>query len=135
MVITIKDEKWKFGKHDAFTFFPFIFIKESCKDNQGLIEHEKTHIKQFMNLKLWGYYLSKESKYQCEKEAYLVQLKYNYLQFKQNNPDKTEEDFKAYYDMKASHYAGYLQRNYGLDPGTDERFMKDAEEFYQSHFR
>lgn len=130
MVITIKDKNWFFGKHDAFTFFPFVLIKESQKNNKALVIHEETHIKQFLRGKLFCYYLSKECKYQCEKEAYLNQLLCNYNIFKTNNPDKSQDECKSYWDLKASHYAGYIQSNYGLPSGSDEKFMKDANEYY-----
>ena len=51
MVIIAKKGSWLerlVGRHSAKTIFPFIIVKEDYKDNKGLIEHEKVHIRQVL---------------------------------------------------------------------------------------
>lgn len=38
----------------AITFFPFIFVREDCKNNKELIRHETIHIHQQIELLLLG---------------------------------------------------------------------------------
>lgn len=58
---------------------PFIFIRPERKGDEGLLEHEKTHVRQFWRnpfMFLW-YVFSKQARYQYELEAYRVQLRYS----------------------------------------------------------
>jgi hypothetical protein len=58
---------------------PFIFIRPERKGDVGLLEHEKTHVKQFWKnplMFLW-YVFSKKARYAYELEAYRVQMKYS----------------------------------------------------------
>jgi hypothetical protein len=73
------------SKFTAQTYGPFIFVRPKAKDDIGMLEHEKIHVKQFWES--WGtfglwYWLSKKSRAKYEAEAYREQLKYH--------PDKTE---------------------------------------------
>ena len=61
-----------------------------------------------------------------EQEAYLVQIEYSLREYMKSHPGLTRNEYRQYADEKARTYAGYLQRNYGLDAGTDERFLKDV---------
>lgn len=66
-------------KFAGLTLGPFIFIRPSHKDDKGLLEHEKVHVRQFWRtLGLFGiaYLLSKKYRLKYELEAYKEQLKY-----------------------------------------------------------
>lgn len=61
------------------TIGPIILIRPSHKDDKGLLEHEKVHVRQFWRtLGLFGipYFLSKKYRLKYELEAYKEQLKY-----------------------------------------------------------
>lgn len=61
------------------TIGPIILIRPSHKDDTGLLEHEKVHVRQFWStLGLFGipYLLSKKYRLKYELEAYKEQLKY-----------------------------------------------------------
>lgn len=81
---------------DAFTIYPFIFIKKEYKNNYTLLVHEKIHIKQQTELFLFLYfilyildfcknYLKYKDIYKAyknvifEKEAYIASNTYDYL--------------------------------------------------------
>ena len=77
---------------------PFIFIRPRYKDDKGLLEHEKVHVRQwFRTLGLHGfiYALSKRYRLKCEVEAYKEQLKH-------------------YPEDKTVLFAGYIAMFYGL---------------------
>jgi hypothetical protein len=68
------------AKFAGYTYGPISFIRPKYKDDTGLIEHEKTHQKQFWNtlgLAILFYTFSSTSRYKYELEAYRVQLKYS----------------------------------------------------------
>ena len=59
---------------------PVIFIRPKYKNDKGLLEHEKVHVRQFWRtLGLHGpiYKFSKSYRLKCELEAYSVQLRYS----------------------------------------------------------
>lgn len=64
------------GNFEARTLPPFIFFKSYAWDDKGLIEHEKTHVKQFYRspLKSLKYKFNKDIRYAMELEAYAVQV-------------------------------------------------------------
>lgn len=81
----------------GYTIGPIIFIRPSHKDDIGLIEHEKIHVKQF-----WSHFpifglLYRISKYRLkfEAQAYAKQLKY-------------------YTVDKTNIFADFLVKNYNL---------------------
>lgn len=86
-------------KYDALTVLCFILIRPEHKDSVGLLEHEKTHVKQFW--RGWGigygvrYRWSKKARLAYEVEAYRTQL--------QHQPHA------------AVAFARYLATNYNLD--------------------
>jgi hypothetical protein len=86
----------------ATTYGPFIFIRPSKRDDVGLLEHEKVHVKQFWRNPLFGiaYFFSKQARFKYEVEAYREQLKYS--------PGKEEV------------FADILVRKYKLDVTMDE---------------
>lgn len=64
----------------AATYGPVIFIRLAYKNDIGLLEHEKIHVKQFWRtLGLMGifYYFSDKFRLKYEVEAYKEQLKYS----------------------------------------------------------
>ena len=63
----------------ACTYGPFIFIRPTKRDDVGLREHEKVHVKQFWRNPLFGlaYFFSKKARFKYEVEAYREQLKYS----------------------------------------------------------
>lgn len=61
-------------------FGPFIFIRPHKKDDIGLLEHEKVHVRQFwrtLGLFAIPYYFSSKARIKYEVEAYKEQLKYS----------------------------------------------------------
>ena len=121
-VITLKDDNFIFqNKYDAKVIFPFIFIKESCKDDKGLIIHEKTHIKQVLLLKGLLYYFSKEMRYKLELEAYQNQLYYNVREYKKRG----NKDYNSKYESLAKSYSWIMNEKYNLSIGTYDRAFKD----------
>ncbi len=59
---------------------PVIFIRPKYKNDKGLLEHEKVHVRQFWRtLGFHGliYKFSKSYRLKCELEAYSVQLRYS----------------------------------------------------------
>jgi len=80
---------------------PLIFIRPKYKDDKGLLEHEKEHVRQFWKyLGINGllYFFSQKWRYKFELDAYKVQLKYS-----------TNKD------ASAKLFAGYIINNYKLD--------------------
>lgn len=68
------------SRFTAITYGPFIFMRERAKDDVGMHEHEKTHVKQFW--RSWctfgiAYFFSKTARLRYEAEAYREQLKYS----------------------------------------------------------
>lgn len=64
----------------AVTYGPIILIRPAYKNDIGLLEHEKIHVKQFWRtFGLTGlfYLFSKKYRLDCEIEAYKEQLKYS----------------------------------------------------------
>lgn len=80
---------------------PVIFIRPEYKNDQGLLEHERTHVRQWLRtfgLHSFLYLLSDDYKYHAELEAYRVQLKYC-------------QDKKA----SANKFANFICNNYDLN--------------------
>lgn len=130
MVLIAKKGSWLerlVGRHSAKTIFPFIIVKEDYKDNKGLIEHEKVHIRQVLLGRGFLYYFSAEWKYKLEMEAYQKQLWVNMAEYK----EKSEEEYKSHYMDRARQYAQYLASNYGLPDGTYERAIKEFVMHYE----
>lgn len=83
----------------ACTRGPFIFVRPSSKDDRGLIEHEKIHVRQFWCLPIihsFLYLLSDKYKLKCEVEAYKAQI-------------------GCYATDKTKLFAKYLAEKYNLD--------------------
>lgn len=135
MVLIAKKGSWLerlVGRHSAKTIFPFIIVKEDYKDNKGLIEHEKVHIRQVLLGRGFLYYFSAEWKYKLEMEAYQKQLWANMAEYKEIYKEKSEEEYKSHYMDRARQYANYLASNYGLPNGTYERAIKEFIMHYHS---
>jgi hypothetical protein len=86
----------------GYTVGPIILIRPANRGDVGLLEHEKTHVRQFWRNPLFGlvYLLSKRARLRYEAEAYRVQLKYN--------PDRL------------ALYAHFLATKYKLDITEEE---------------
>lgn len=92
------------AKFAAKTIGPIILMRPQYKDDTGLLEHEKVHVRQFWStLGLFGipYYFSKKYRLKYELEAYKEQLKY-------------------YKEDKRSLFAYYLSTKYDLDITHEE---------------
>lgn len=66
-------------KYDALTVFNVVFIRPSHRNDEGLLHHELTHVKQiYRTFPLFPlrYNLSKKYRLNAELEAYKVQLSY-----------------------------------------------------------
>ena len=62
---------------DAFTCWPFIFIRPNCINNKGLINHEMVHYNEQGFLSLYWiakYFLSKKFRLEAEVRAYKTQM-------------------------------------------------------------
>lgn len=82
---------------------PFIFIRPEYRNDRGLLEHEKAHVRQFWRtlgfhglLKL----VSRRYRLACEVEAYRKQLEYS------------PQDLR--------HFARFLATKYGFRLSTDQ---------------
>jgi hypothetical protein len=87
------------ARFGADTYGPFVFVRPKYKGtDEGLLQHELTHVKQFWRNPLFGlaYFFSKNARYKYELEAYRVQL-------------------KCYPDDRSTQFAWYLANNYKLD--------------------
>ena len=91
------------ARFSGITFGPFVFIRPSCKDDNGLLQHELTHVKQFWNNPLFGlfYAFSKTDRLNYEAAAYREQLKY-------------------YPDDRTDIFAQFLVNNYNLNITIDQ---------------
>ena len=88
---------------DAMALGPVILIRPECKDDTGLVAHERVHVRQWRES--WGmfwprYLLSRRWRRDYEVEAYREQLKYS----------------PHCLDL----FAGYLARNYRLNISLDQ---------------
>ena len=66
--------------HAGTTYGPFIFIKPEYKDDRGLLEHEKEHVKQWLfsiGLHSILYLFSKRYRLWSEVQCYRAQLKHS----------------------------------------------------------
>lgn len=82
---------------------PVIFIRPEYKDDIGLLEHEKVHVKQWyrtLGLHSLLYLFSKDYKLKSEVEAYKKQLEYS--------PESIDL------------FAEYLSEDYGLNISVDK---------------
>ncbi len=77
-LLTITDEMAE--NRGGYTKWPFVFIRPKYEKDEGLLQHELTHIKQaYRRLIIFHsllYQMSDWYKLRCEVEAYKVQLKY-----------------------------------------------------------
>lgn len=87
----------------AYTVGFLIFIKTKYKNDRGLLEHEKVHVRQFWrSFGLFGiaYKLSNHYRLKYEIEAYKEQLRYS------KNPEHSKDVFAEYlatkYDLPIS---------------------------------
>lgn len=63
---------FSFGKADAITIYPFIFLKKRMfKENKQLINHERIHIRQAAELLIIFFYMS-----------YLLEFLFRYVQYR-----------------------------------------------------
>lgn len=86
----------------ATTYGPIICIRPEHKGDEGLLQHEKVHVRQwYRTLGLHGilYTISKKYRLSSEIEAYAVSLKY--------------------YPSSLDHYAKVVAENYGVGVGVD----------------
>jgi hypothetical protein len=98
------DMGWAAGK----SWGPVIKIKEAYKDDEGLLQHEIVHSKQFYRTcGLWSifYRFISSWRYESEVEAYAVQLSYV------EEPD---------IDRVADLFAGFVVDRYNLDVKHNE---------------
>ena len=83
-------------RFSGYTLGPIVLIRPRCRDDQGLLQHELVHVRQFWRtFGLFGiaYWLSKSRRFEYEVEAYREQLKYSpgrqalFARFLANNYD------------------------------------------------
>lgn len=102
-------DKFIQSKFSAQTFGPFIFIRPAKKNDVGLLEHEKVHVKQFWKNPLFGlaYLFSKKMRAKYEADAYRKQLTYS--------PDRIDV------------FAHHLSTKYNLGISLDQAKLLIAE--------
>ena len=87
-----------------------VLIRPQYKDDQGLIQHELTHVKQNLRTLFWSgikQYWDKNHKLNRECEAYAVQLQYV--------PDKD-------YEVMKTRFVNYMYTKYDL--GMSKKFIR-----------
>lgn len=95
-VFYVDDLDWAAGR----AYGIFVRIKKGYEDDEGLIEHELQHIRQFYRLPLIHFALYKFSawyRYNAELECYKIQLSYC-----------------THYETCVNHFAEFLTTRYGL---------------------
>jgi len=77
-VFVFYTDKFIKPQHGGISIAMFCFIRPKYKDDEGLLQHELTHSKQFYRfpLHLFFYRLFDWYKLKCEVEGYKVQLSY-----------------------------------------------------------
>jgi len=95
-------------RFSGYTIGPFILIRPKYRHDQGLLEHEKIHVRQFWrSFGLFGvaYYLSKKKRFEYEVEAYREQLKYSsgleqkFARFLTNNYNLDITEYEALQEL------------------------------------
>ena len=84
--IVIYNDKLVPKEFGGYTRLFAIFLRNKYKTDEGLLQHELTHVKQFYRIPFLHSYLykfSKKYRLKCEIEAYKVQLSY-YLDKEKN---------------------------------------------------
>jgi hypothetical protein len=87
--------KWAAG----LTIGPIMFIRPRAREDEGLLQHELVHVRQFwrtFGFHLIMYPLSKKYRLKSEVEAYCASLKYprpDYIDYLQHYPDHFIEYF------------------------------------------
>ncbi len=92
----------------GFAAGPLVFIRPNYKDDKGLLEHEKCHVKQWLRtLTLHGlfYRFNETYRYRSEVEAYLEQLKY--ATDREYSRKKFAGFIKDYYNLNVSYEQAY----------------------------
>ena len=99
--------------NDGITKLWFIKIRPKYQNDEGLLEHEKTHVWQFwrtcgLHIFFW---FSKKYRISCEQEAYKNQLTY---------PPASEGEIDTYRHI----YAGFIANpeRYGFDITEEEAY-------------
>ena len=92
-------------RFSGYTIGPFILIRPRCKDDAGLLAHEKVHVSQFWRslgiLPLLSLFIP-SLRLKCEVEAYRKQL--------ESNPTSAEL------------YATFISTKYGLSISVTDAF-------------
>ena len=91
------------ARFGGITYGIFIFLRPKYKNDNGILQHELTHVRQFYRNPLFGlwYQFSAKDRLKYEAEAYKVQLAY-------------------YTEDKKSLFAQYLVNNYNLGITYDQ---------------
>lgn len=66
-------------RFEGYTIGPVILIRPSHRDDKGLLEHERVHVRQFwrtLGLHALVYRFSRAYRLRCEVEAYRQQIKH-----------------------------------------------------------
>ena len=90
---------------------PVIRIRPEYEDDKGLLEHEKTHVRQFwrtLGFHSLMYLLIKRYRLNAEVEAYRVQLEYIPGEMKEINRRKFSNRIATRYGLKISEEEAYL---------------------------
>lgn len=100
-------EKFIKPQHGGISLACFVFIRPKYKNDNGLLQHELTHSKQFYRnpLHLFLYKFSDKYKLKAEVEGYKVQLDYY--------PNLNRNDL---IDL----FAGFIADRYGLKISKEE---------------
>lgn len=133
-IIKVKNKSWILanGKFQGRMIFPFVFIAESHIHNEAMIAHEQTHIKQFLQGRMFLYYFSKKARFNIEYEAYQVQADVSFKNYcSKYNVDKKSEEARKYYLDITSNYSNHLANKYNLGEGD---WYDKAVKLFINHF-
>ena len=107
---------WMPERFAGYHIVDIVLIRPDYKDDEGLIQHELTHVKQNLRTFMWSgikQYWNKNHKLNRECEAYAVQLTYV--------PD---ED----YDVMKTRFVNYMYTKYNL--GMSKNYIRRRFEQY-----
>ncbi len=110
---------WMPERFSGYHIVDIVLIRPDYKDDEGLIQHELTHVKQNLRTLFWSgikQYWDKNHKLNRECEAYAVQLQYV--------PD---ED----YEVMKTRFVNYMYTKYNL--GMSKNFIRRRFDKYIVH--
>ena len=113
LCVVIYTDKFIRARLSGLVIAFIILIRPSCRDNEGLLEHERVHVWQFwrtFGLHALFYLFSKSYRLEAELEAYKTQLTYE--------PAKSNPTAYAWT------FARFLAEEYGLSISQHDAYSR-----------